>query len=130
MYKGDKNLSKAKSRYLVAKNQINEGIVSLNALMQENNDDDEILIILGKAYYLNKQFREALNIYKLLIEKNQRVEEATSNIITILCDIKRYSEAENFANMQKQDIKEAICVRRAQAYLELKQENYICYVVK
>ena len=68
-------LIKANTRILLAKKENKEAIRILKILYEIYKDDYEIEIHLGKAYYLVRQSKEAITVYKRILSENHLVEK-------------------------------------------------------
>ena len=117
-------LIKANTRILLAKKENKEAIRILKILNEKYKDDYEIDLHLGKAYYLDRQYEEAITVYKRMMSENHMVEEAASNIITILQESNRSNEARIYADNLEESLKRNIDVKRAIAFLKLGLEEF------
>jgi cytochrome c-type biogenesis protein CcmH/NrfG len=68
-------------------------ILKLLHRLSENPQDIETRLDLGKTYFLNSQFDEAVNCYRALLEKDPRNVSAYYNLAVALLAQKKAQEA-------------------------------------
>ena len=121
---GESRINKSKTRIFLAKKKNKQAIEILEILKGKYKDDYEIDMHLGKAYYLDGQYKEAITVYERMVNENNKIEEATSNIITILQESNKKNEARIYASNLDNNLKQSLDVRRAIAFLKLGLEEF------